>query len=280
MAEATIKAQRQTVQIGDIPLEIAMLPDGSYRLSQTQVTAVIEKHHSSFADFSRSKSFKLWLGNDPGLRNFTTLLGIDGSNLPIASISFETALVYWFKWAEKGNSLARALVIALAKHSLYDRADEAFGVKDRRVERDRTLTEDLSDVGITRIEEMYRTECAELPEVQPETQTERELKLKIQLAQLELEKEKIRHDNSSKNPFPATEINKVGASPWQVIPWMQKTLGWANSEDASRLLYRLGYGYRTEHWFKLRILGELWVMPPDSFDSLKTAVEQFKSERN
>ena len=240
MTEATIKAQRRTIRISDIPLEVAMLPDGSYRLSQTQVTAVIEKHHSSFAQFFRSKSFKLWLGIDSGLRNSMTSVEIDGSNLPIASISFETALIYWFKWAEKGNSLARALVIALAKHSLYDRADVAFGVKDRQLESDRTLAKDLSDAGIARIEAMYQTEYVELPEVLPETQTERELKLKIQLIQLELEKEKIRHDNSSKNPFPATEINKVGASPWQVVPWIQKTLGWANSADASRLLYQLG----------------------------------------
>ncbi|MDZ4877472.1 MAG: hypothetical protein CLLPBCKN_006907 [Chroococcidiopsis cubana SAG 39.79] len=91
MAEATIKAQRQTIYIGDVPLEVAMLPDGSYRLSQTQVTAVIDKYHSSFAQFLRSKSFKFWLDNDSGLRNSMTLVGIDGFNLPIASISFERA---------------------------------------------------------------------------------------------------------------------------------------------------------------------------------------------
>jgi hypothetical protein len=49
---------------------------------------------------------------------------------------------------------------------------------------------------------------------------------------------------------------------------------------AGRLLHELGYGYRTEHWFKLKIIGELWVMPSASFDSLKAAVEQFKSDRN
>jgi hypothetical protein len=46
------------------------------------------------------------------------------------------------------------------------------------------------------------------------------------------------------------------------------------------LLHELNYGYKTENWFKLRILGELWVMPANSFDAQKAAVEQFKFERN
>lgn len=276
--EKVYKAQRRTIYIGDIPLEVAMLPDGSYRLSQTQATEVIEKDRNSMLRFYRSKYVKSFLGADFQCYSFSEEILIEGATRPISPVSFEVACLYWQKCAAEGNTKARALVVALVKQSLYDRADTAFGVKRHQLERDRALAEDLSDVGVARIEAMYQTLETELPSVQPETQTERELKLKIQLAELELEREKLQH-NSLSNPFPATDINKVGASPWQVIPWMQKTLGWSNSADASRLLYQLGYGYKSQHWFKLKILGELWVMPPSSFDSLKVAVERFK-ERN
>ncbi|PSB58911.1 hypothetical protein C7B79_29360, partial [Chroococcidiopsis cubana CCALA 043] len=249
------KAQRRVVQIGDIPLEVAMLPDGSYCLSQMQVSAVIEKPEISIRRFRQTKRLEALLGK---ASQFDTLT-VEGANKPIVPVTPELAGLYWYKCAAQGNKKAQALVIALLKCSLYDIADRAFGIERRSQQRDRFLTDDLSDTGIARIEALRQNLVEQQPlEHELETQTERELKLKIQLVQLELERQKLELEKN-RNPFPATEINKVGASPWQVIPWMQKTLGWANSADASRLLYQLGYGYRTEHWFKLRILGELWV---------------------
>jgi len=97
------------------------------------------------------------------------------------------------------------------------------------------------------------------------------------LVELELEKAKLDRSN---NAFPVAEIRRVGVPPWQVIPWVQEALGWACWTDAARLLKELGYGYKTKNWFKLKISGELWVMPQDSFNSLKTAIEQFKSSRS
>ena len=146
-------------------------------------------------------------------------------------------------------------------------------------ERSRRLTEDLSDAGVELLSESYQSIELQTLHPQTETQIERELKLKIQLAELELEREKLQHHQSS-NPFPATNIKQVGVQDWQVIPWTQKTMFWASWTDATRLLHELGYGYKTENWFKLRILGELWVMPANSFDAQKAAVEQFKFERN
>lgn len=40
MKTPTYKAQRHTIHISDVPLEVAMLPDGSYVFSQTEVAAV------------------------------------------------------------------------------------------------------------------------------------------------------------------------------------------------------------------------------------------------
>lgn len=279
MTTPTVKAQRRTIYIGDIPLEVAMLPDGGYRLSQTQVTSAIEKHHSSFAQFFRPKCFKAWLELVPGLRNSMTSVEIDGSNLPIASISIKTALVYWFKWAEKGNNKAKALVIALAKRSIYELADAAFHVKRYQFQSDRTLAEDVSDAAVERIATTYQSYSQQPFSPSFETETEHELKLKIHLAELELEQEKLKRDRAP-DAFPATDIHRVGLAPWQVIPWVQEALGWASWADADRLLKELGYGYKTQHWFRLRISGKLQVMPLDSFDALKSAIKQFRSNRS
>lgn len=279
--EKVCKAQRRTIYIGDIPLEVAMLPDGSYRLSQTQATEVVNKRRNSMFYFYRSNRLKAFLGNDFQCSSLSEELFIEGAPRPINPVTFEVACLYWQKCADEGNAQARAIVVALIKYSLYDLADAAFGVKRHQLERDRILAEDLSDAGVARIAATYRSLESQTFSGEPETQTERELKLKIKLAELELEREKLQHyQNQNNNPCPATDIERVGVPPWQVVPWTQKTLGWACWNDASRLLYQLGYGYKTEHWFKLKILGELWTMPHASFDSLKLAVTQFKSERN
>lgn len=272
MTSPTIKAQRRIIYLGDIALEVAMLPDGNYCLSQTQVSAVVEKPESSIRSFRQSKRAKALLQED---LQFATL-AIEGASKPIAPVTLELAALYWYKYAYEGNTKARSLIIALLKRSLYGIADEAFGIKRPLSDRSRILTEDLSDRGVARIEVMHQNLEPQTFFPESETETKQELELKIRLAELELEQEKLKRSRSN-NTFPATDISRIGVPPWQVIPWAQQTLGWACFPDAARLLTKLGYGYKTRQEFKLRISGEVWIMPPDSFNSLKTALEQFKS---
>lgn len=276
MTSPTVKAQRQTIYIGNIPLEVAMLPDGSYHLSQTQVTEAIEKERNSMLRFYRSKYAKSFLGEDFQCYSLSKEILIEGASRPISPVTFELACLYWQKCAAEGNAKARAIVVALVKHSLYDLSDAAFGVKRHQSDRDRALASDLSEAGVERLTKSYQSlEQPFYPQVG--VQTEHELKLKIRLVELELEKAKLDRSN---NAFPVAEIRRVGVPPWQVIPWVQEALGWACWTDAARLLKELGYGYKTKNWFKLKISGELWVMPQDSFNSLKTAIKQFKSSRS
>ena len=58
MKQSTYRAERRTIYLGDIPLEIAMLPNGDYCLSQTQVAGAIDKGRDSMSYFYRSKYFK------------------------------------------------------------------------------------------------------------------------------------------------------------------------------------------------------------------------------
>ncbi len=63
MSESIYKAQRRTIHLGDIPLEIAMLPNGERCFSQTQVASAIDKPASSLVSFYTSKQFKSIFGN-------------------------------------------------------------------------------------------------------------------------------------------------------------------------------------------------------------------------
>ena len=269
------KAQRRTIQIGDIPLEVAMLPDGGYVLSQSEVAQVVDKSESSIRSFQQSNRVK----SLPGLGSQFAGLTIEGSNKPIAPVPPELAAFYWHRCAIEGNTKAQALVIALVKRSLYDLADEAFGINRTLQERDRELAEDLSEQGVARIEAMHQSLNHQMFSSQPETQTERELKLKIRLAEIELELEQQRHSLDS-DSFPAKDIDKIGVAPWKVIPWTQKALGWSDANATFRLLQELGYGFDSKHWFRVKVAGELWVLPWATFDALTKAVKQFKSEQN
>ncbi|USR90010.1 hypothetical protein NEA10_14260 [Phormidium yuhuli AB48] len=46
----TIKAQRAEILLGDISLEIFMLPDGTYCMSQTQVARSVERDLQELGD--------------------------------------------------------------------------------------------------------------------------------------------------------------------------------------------------------------------------------------
>ena len=111
--QQTYKAKRCTIHIGNTPLEVAMLSDGNYCLSQTEVSTVVEKPESSIRSFRQSKRAKALLQED---LQFATL-AIVGASKPIAPVTLELAALNWYKYAIEGNKKAQALVIALLKRS-------------------------------------------------------------------------------------------------------------------------------------------------------------------
>lgn len=276
----TYKAQRQVIQIGDISLEVAMLPDGSYRLSHTQATEVVDKNRNSMSRFCRSKYLQSFLDNTSQSYTVTEEVFLEGANRPIIPINFEVACLFWHKCAAEGNPKARAIVVALLKHSLYELADEAFGVKHSREERSYDLTDDLSPTGVARLEAIYQNlSTPESAQQSLETSSERELQLKVRLAEIELEREKLQRELAA-NTFPIKELSKVGVPPWRVISQVQRSLGWSDANAAYKLICQLGYGVSSEHWFSVRIKGGVSVMSWTSIDALSEAIEQFKSSPN
>jgi len=234
----TYKAKRCKIHIGDILLAVFQLPDGSYRLSLSEVAGVADKQARSIFEFLRSKYLKALLADESNL-SISGKVAVEGSQGLITPIPIETALLYWNKWAQRGNAKALALVIALARRSLHDLADETFGEKRSQRERDLTLEEDISPQGVDRLQSM--SQQLELAQTTiAETQTERELKLKIQLAELELEKEQLRHSRNS-NCLCAKDMTKVGAVSWLATQWVQQTLGLETEEQAYEQMCRWGY---------------------------------------
>ncbi len=263
--ENTFKAQRRTIHIGEISLEVAMLPDGSYRLSQTEVAGVIDKGESSIRSFRSSKLFKGLLGK----ASQSAEQAVSGSNKPIVPVSLELAALYWQKWASVGNSKALALIVALIKRSLYDLASEAFGLKCTDDERSSQLREDLSEEGQMRIEAMrQRLEPQTLSVA--ETSTERELKLKIRWRELDLEVERL--SNKAERycllPDEAGACTIPGITSKAVLSDVKQILKTSDKEEAIRAIYRMGFGSRSNVWFKVEVKRWLFGMPNNKYHTL------------
>jgi len=149
-----VKAIRANVQIGSISIDGFMLPDGSYRMSQTQAAETIGKPEINARRFLDSRGIKSLLG-----QGYTPdSIEIDAEQLRgqgrFNALPLEVVTAYWFYQATQGDKPALALVWALLTESLERRFDNAFNVTRTEQERDDRLTErirqferDLANLG-------------------------------------------------------------------------------------------------------------------------------------
>ena len=278
MEQSTYRAERRTIYLGDIPLEVAMLPNGDYCLSQTQVAEVIDKAPASIFQFIRSKYFKAFSSNGFEFFKLSEKLQIEGSNKPISPISIDVACLYWNKWAVAGNEKAQQIGWALNKHSLYDLSDREFGIHRSDEARNQALREDLKSDKIDYLEslEEYK-DFLSVPT--PETDTERELKLKIELARLELEKEKIKHSLDEPGYQPS-EIKKLGSYIPEVLIYLKDKLKLSSWAEAERFLEKYNFGKDSGEWVTAKISGEILILPWDSLRRLKGICAQLQARQN
>ena len=66
----SVRAVRASVQIGSLMVDGFMLPDGSYRMSQTQAAECVGKPARSTFDFLQSKALKRLLSEGEALSIF------------------------------------------------------------------------------------------------------------------------------------------------------------------------------------------------------------------
>lgn len=122
-----MKATRTTIKYGSVDLEVFMLPDGTYQLSQTQSGMAIDKGHKSFGEFLNGKSlealpYKDFSGGEIQIES-------DGNlNVSIKAVPIKVAVAYWTYWANKGNILAQALLAAGTEETINRLCDTAFNV--------------------------------------------------------------------------------------------------------------------------------------------------------
>lgn len=133
-------AERATIYLGNILLEVFMLPDGQYVLSQTQVAQSVEKDELSVRQFGKSKSPEaLPYSNYTSVKMSVEKDHQGRGGTRINAIPIGLAIAYWTKEAIVGNVTAARLLGACAAESIERRADSAFGVQRAEEERQELL---------------------------------------------------------------------------------------------------------------------------------------------
>jgi hypothetical protein len=143
-----LKATRTTVAIGSLTVDAFMLPDGSYRMSQTQTAESVGKDEINARRFLTSKSINAIRGDD------YTPDSIESGQTRFNALPLDVVTAYWLYQCSQGNKQALTLVWALLTESLECRFDSAFGVvrteqerNDATTARIKTLEGDLANLG-------------------------------------------------------------------------------------------------------------------------------------
>lgn len=162
VAEA-IKAQRAEIQIGSLIVDGFMLPDGTYRMSQTQVAECVGLGVQNASDFLRSKTIKTLLGKDYTPQMFSAEIEsgeqIRGQSR-FNALPLEVVSTYWLWQSHRENKKALALCMALIIESLERRFDRAFGVERTEDERNQRLEDGIRQLqsDLDRLGEAYAIE--------------------------------------------------------------------------------------------------------------------------
>lgn len=136
-----VKAQRATILLGSVEVEVFMLPDGSYRLSQSQVLEIVgvNKNWISRLQSSTPEIFKAL--QSKGFSGYSQSISIsDESKARQAkTLSIDDARRIWGWFARKGNDTALDLLEAAAAEAIERRADAVFGIQRAEEERNEYL---------------------------------------------------------------------------------------------------------------------------------------------
>ena len=134
MNNDTVRAVRATIKLGSISLDVFQLPDGEYRLSQSQVLAIIDAPNNWITRLVNSGGtdrVKYLQG-----RGFTGLQrkvefkedGARGAKTA-KTLSIPDSVLVWRWFDKQGNEKAEAIIDACAIESIERRADIVFGVQ-------------------------------------------------------------------------------------------------------------------------------------------------------
>ena len=141
------KATRAKITIGSIEVDGFMLPDGSYRMSQTQTAECIVDDPVYARNFLKSKTIQALRGEGYTPETFEVdSTGQVRGETRIQGWTLDIVYAYWLYRCSKGNKQAFSLMMALGVESLERRFDAAFGVTRTEQERDDRLSQRLQEL--------------------------------------------------------------------------------------------------------------------------------------
>ncbi len=140
-------ARRARIQIGVLEVEGFMLPDGSYRMSQSQAAEIVGLSERNARDFLSSKAFKSLRGEGytPAIFEIDEVSQGRGQSR-FNALDLDVVITYWTWQCFRGNKQALTLLIALATETLERRFDTAFGVARSEQDRDERLASTLEQM--------------------------------------------------------------------------------------------------------------------------------------
>jgi hypothetical protein len=139
----SVRAVRAPVQIGSLTVDGFMLPDGSYRMSQTQAAECVGLSERNAREFLQSKALKSLLGEGytPAISEIEPDTGQLRGGSRIRTLPLEIVGAYWLWQATRGNKTALSLVMALLAETLERRFDAAFDITRTEGERNELLSQ-------------------------------------------------------------------------------------------------------------------------------------------
>ena len=162
MSEA-VTATRAQIPIGDMTVDGFMLPDGSYRMSLSQVSELVGLRARNAFDFLQTKALKRLLGEDYTVSVFKVEISSEGQTRGQSrfdALPLEVVSAYWLWQSHRGNKQALGLCMALIIESLERRFDNAFGVERSEDERNQRTSERIQSLekDLARLGEAYAVE--------------------------------------------------------------------------------------------------------------------------
>lgn len=186
------KARRSYAAIGNLQIEGFRMPDGSYRMSQSQAAECIGLGAQNASRFFQSKAFKALRGNESTDHAFDQI-EVESSQQTtggtrINAVPLDVVMLFWIYQCSRGNKQAITLLAALATETLERRFDKAFGVPRTEEEYNQVLAERMQlEQDIESLAEAY---------AEPDLLREENERLKEQLRQAGIEPFQIEPQDS------------------------------------------------------------------------------------
>jgi hypothetical protein len=140
----SVRATRAPITLGSLTIDGFMLPDGSYRMSQTQAAECIKDDAVYARNFLTSRALKALRGEGYTPETFeVNSSGQSRGQTRIRGWTLDVVYSYWVYRCHKGNEHAFALVVALGTETLERRFDRAFNVIRSEDDWDKRLSNSI-----------------------------------------------------------------------------------------------------------------------------------------